>query len=89
MRELMRLEVAAPLNTDGIHLGRPPVRPTRVAKIIGPGAQRIPNPVFNAVAPAVAALELSAAFGSMYFPGVKGLFSGTFHSWTRTSSANG
>lgn len=71
MRELMRAEVAAPLNTDGIHLGRPPVgAPTRVAKIIGPQLN-IPNPVFNAVAPAVAALELSAAFGSMYFPGVK------------------
>ncbi len=73
MRELMRLEVAAPLNTDGVHLGRPPVgAPTRVAKIIGPQLN-IPNPVFNAVAPAVAALELSAAFGSMYFPGVKGV----------------
>lgn len=71
MRELMRTEVAAPLNTDGIHLGRPPVgAPTRVAKIIGPQLN-LPNPVFNAVAPAVAALELSAAFGSMYFPGVK------------------
>ncbi len=71
MRELMRLEVAAPLNTDGIHLGRPPAgAPTRVARIIGPQLN-IPNPVFNAVAPAVAALELSAAFGSMYFPGMK------------------
>lgn len=71
MRELMRTEVAAPLNTDGIHLGRPPVgAPTRVARIIGPQLN-IPNPVFNAVAPAVAALELSAAFGSMYFPGMK------------------
>jgi CubicO group peptidase (beta-lactamase class C family) len=73
MRELMRAEVAAPLNTDGVHLGRPPVgAPTRVAKIIGPQLN-IPNPVFNAVAPAVAGLELSAAFGSMYIPGVKSL----------------
>jgi CubicO group peptidase (beta-lactamase class C family) len=71
MRDLMRLEVAGPLNTDGIHLGRPPAgAPTRVARIIGPQLN-IPNPVFNAVAPAVAALELSAAFGSMYFPGMK------------------
>ncbi len=71
MRELMRIEVAAPLDTDGVHLGRPPAgAPTRVAKIIGPQLN-IPNPVFNALAPAVAGLELSAAFGSMYFPGVK------------------
>lgn len=71
MRELIRTEIAAPLGTDGIHLGRPPAgAPTRVARIIGPQLN-IPNPVFNAVAPAVAALELSAAFGSMYFPGMK------------------
>ena len=71
MRELIRTEVAAPLNTDGIHLGRPPTgAPTHVARIIGPQLN-IPNPVFNALAPAVAALELSAAFGSMYFPGMK------------------
>lgn len=71
MRELMRIEVAEPLNTDGIHLGRPPVgSPTHPARIIGPQLN-IPNPVFNAVAPAVAAVELSAAFGSIYFPGVR------------------
>lgn len=71
MRELIRSEVAAPLNTDGVHLGRPPVgAPTHIARIIGPQLN-IPNPVFNAVAPAVAALELSAAFGSMYFPGMR------------------
>jgi CubicO group peptidase (beta-lactamase class C family) len=73
MRDLMRTEVAAPLNTDGIHLGRPPVgAPTRVAKIIGPQLN-IPNPVFNALAPAIAGLDLSAAFGTMYIPGVKSL----------------
>lgn len=71
MRDLMRDEVAAPLNTDGVHLGRPPAgAPTRAARIIGPQLN-IPNPVFNAFAPAVAALEFSAAFGSMYFPGAK------------------
>ncbi len=71
MRELMRLEVAEPLNTDGVHLGRPPVgAPTQIARFIG-SQLSIPNPVFNAVAPAVAALELSAAFGTMYFPGAK------------------
>ena len=71
MRELIRTEVAGPLNTDGIHLGRPPVgAPTHIARIIGPQSN-IPNPLFNAVAPALATLELSAAFGSMYFPGMK------------------
>ena len=71
MRELIRTEVAGPLNTDGIHLGRPPVgAPTHIARIIGP-LSNIPNPLFNAVAPALATLELSAAFGSMYFPGMK------------------
>ncbi len=71
MRELIRTEVAEPLNTDGIHLGRPPAgAPTHIAKIIGPQLN-LPNPVFNAVAPAVAALEVSAAFGSMYFPGMR------------------
>jgi CubicO group peptidase (beta-lactamase class C family) len=73
MRELMRTEVAAPLNTDGVHLGRPPVSaPTHAARFIG-SQMNIPNPVFNALAPAVAGLELSAAFGSMYFPGAKKL----------------
>jgi CubicO group peptidase (beta-lactamase class C family) len=71
MRELMRREVAEPLNTDGIHLGRPPAgAPTHVARIVGPQLN-LPNPVFNALAPAFAALELSTAFGSMYFPGMK------------------
>ena len=71
MRELIRIEVAEPLDTDGIHLGRPPAgAPTHIAKIIGPQLN-VPNPVFNAVAPAVAALEVSAAFGSMYFPGMR------------------
>ena len=73
MRELMRTEVAEPLDTDGIHLGRPPAgAPTHIARIIGP-QRDIPNPVFNAMAPAVAALELSAAFGSMYVPGIKAM----------------
>ncbi len=76
MRELIRLEVAEPLNTDGIHLGRPPAgAPTRVAHIVGPQLN-IPNPVFNAVAPKIAALEVSAIFGSMYFPGMKAVVQG-------------
>ena len=76
MRELIRTELAEPLGTDGLHLGRPPVEaPTRPAQIIMPQSA-FQNPVFNAVAPMVAALPLSAGFGSMYFPGVKAVAQG-------------
>ena len=76
MRQLIREELAEPLGTDGLHLGRPPVEaPTRAAQIIMPQSA-FQNPVFNAVAPMVAALPLSAGFGSMYFPGVKAVAQG-------------
>lgn len=76
MRELIRAEVAQPLNTDGIHLGRPPAgAPTRAASIIGP-QMNIPNPIFNAIAPRIAAFEVSAIFGSMYFPGMRSTVQG-------------
>ena len=71
MRGLFRQELAEPLDTDGLHLGRPPVEsPTRPAQIIMP-QRAIVNPVFNAMAPTIAALPLSAGFGAMYFPGMK------------------
>jgi CubicO group peptidase (beta-lactamase class C family) len=76
MRELIRQELAEPLGTDGLHLGRPPASsPTRPAQIIMPQSA-IQNPVFNAVAPRIAALPLSAGFGSLYFPGVKAVAQG-------------
>jgi CubicO group peptidase (beta-lactamase class C family) len=76
MRGLIRQELAEPLGTDGLHLGRPPVEsPTRPAQIIMP-QWGIQNPVFNAVAPAIAALPLSGGFGSMYFPGMKAFVQG-------------
>jgi len=76
MRALFRQELAEPLDTDGIHLGRPPVdSPTRPAQIIMPQLT-IQNPVFNAVAPAIAALPISGGFGSMYFPGMKAFVQG-------------
>lgn len=76
MRELIRREVAAPLNTDGLHLGRPPVHaPTQPARIIGPQS-KLQNPLFNLVAPHLAALPISAGFGAMYFPGVKAFVQG-------------
>ncbi|WP_197381383.1 serine hydrolase domain-containing protein [Mycolicibacterium mengxianglii] len=76
MRALIRQEVAAPLDTDGLHLGRPaPGARTRNAQIIGPQLN-IQNPVFNAVAPRLAAVQRSAIFGAMYFPGMKSMVQG-------------
>ncbi len=76
MRELIRTEVAEPLDTDGVHLGRPPAHaPTHAAQIIGPQSA-LQNPVFNALAPYVAALPFSAGFGAMYFPGIKAMVQG-------------
>jgi len=76
MRELIRQEVARPLNTDGLHLGRPPVgSPTKAAQILMP--QGMPRtPVFDFIAPKVAGLPFSGALGAMYFPGVISLFKG-------------
>jgi CubicO group peptidase (beta-lactamase class C family) len=76
MRELIRDEVARPLNTDGLHLGRPPTgSPTKVAQILAPQSAR-PNPVFNFVAPKVAGLPFSGALGAMYLPGIRSLVQG-------------
>ncbi|HEU0189899.1 MAG TPA: serine hydrolase domain-containing protein [Mycobacterium sp.] len=76
MRELIRDELAAPLNTDGLHLGRPPAAaPTRPAQIIMPQST-LPNPVFDYLAPRIAALQLSAGFGAMYFPGARAMVQG-------------
>lgn len=76
MRELFRTELAEPLNTDGLHLGRPPVDgPTQPAQIIGPQS-RLQNPIFNLVAPHLAAWRFSGGFGSMYFPGMKATVQG-------------
>jgi CubicO group peptidase (beta-lactamase class C family) len=76
MRELFRTELAQPLDTDGFHLGRPPVgAATQAAQIVGPQT-RLQNPIFNAIAPRIAALPFSGGFGSMYFPGVKATVQG-------------
>jgi CubicO group peptidase (beta-lactamase class C family) len=76
MRELIRAELAEPLNTDGLHLGRPPAAaPTRPAQIITPQGT-LANPVFNFLAPKVAGWERSAGFGAMYFPGMRATVQG-------------
>ena len=76
MRVLIREELAESLNTDGLHLGRPPAdSPTRAAQILVPQST-FSNPVFNFVAPRIAALQYSGVFGSMYFPGMKAVVQG-------------
>lgn len=76
MRELFRTELANPLRTDGIHLGRPPEgAPTRPAQILGP-QRRWPNQIFDFAAPRIAALPFSGVFGSLYFPGAMSLVQG-------------
>ncbi|CAJ1498984.1 serine hydrolase domain-containing protein [[Mycobacterium] kokjensenii] len=76
MRELFRTELAGPLNTDGLHLGRPPAdAPTVAAEIIMPQRGRR-NPVVDLVAPRVAAMRRSGGVGAFYFPGVMGTVRG-------------
>jgi CubicO group peptidase (beta-lactamase class C family) len=76
MRDLIRQEVARPLNTDGLHLGRPPEdAPTKVAEILIPQA-KLRTPVINFIAPRLAGLPFSGALGAMYFPGVVSLIQG-------------
>uniref|UniRef100_UPI002612FADE serine hydrolase domain-containing protein n=1 Tax=Mycobacterium sp. TaxID=1785 RepID=UPI002612FADE len=76
MRALIRQEVARPLNTDGLHLGRPPEgSPTRAAEILIPQG-RLRAPVVNFIAPRLAGLPFSGALGAMYFPGVISLIKG-------------
>ena len=76
MQELIRTELARPLHTDGLHLGRPPAdAPTKVAQILAPQSTR-PSPSFNFVAPKVAGLPFSGVFGAMYFPGFKSFVQG-------------
>jgi CubicO group peptidase (beta-lactamase class C family) len=76
MRDLIRTELAQQLNTDGLHLGRPPVgSPTRAAQILLPQNARI-NPLFNLIAPKIAALSFSGVFGAMYFSGMRAAVQG-------------
>jgi CubicO group peptidase (beta-lactamase class C family) len=74
MRELIRLELALPLNTDGLHLGRPPAgSATRAAQILLP-QNTGSNSVVNFLAPRIAAL--SDGFGAIYSQGMKTLVQG-------------
>lgn len=69
MRVLIREELAEPLRTDGLHLGRPPAgAPTRAAEIIVPQSI-VGNSALNFVTRKVVN-EFSGGFRSMYFPGM-------------------
>ena len=71
MRELIRAELAQPLNTDGLHLGRPPAgSATKAAQILMPQSARA-TPVFDFVAKKIAPLWFSGGFGAMYYPGMR------------------
>ena len=75
MGTLIREELAEPLGTDGLHLGRPPAdAPTRVAEIICP-QNMIGNPLVSYVTRKVAN-EMSGAYRSMYFKGLVGAVQG-------------
>jgi CubicO group peptidase (beta-lactamase class C family) len=76
MRELFRREIAQPLNTDGLHLGRPPVdAPTKVAQIMFPQNTRA-NPLIDHLAPRLAELPVAGGLGALYVPGLTSLVQG-------------
>jgi CubicO group peptidase (beta-lactamase class C family) len=76
MRELFRREVAQPLDTDGLHLGRPAQdAPTKVAQIMFPQNSRA-NPLIDRLAPRLAELPVAGGLGAMYVPGITSLVQG-------------
>ena len=69
MGTLIRDELAEPLGTDGLYLGRPPTQaPTRAAEIIVP-QNMVGNGIVNYLTRAVIN-EFSGGFRSLYFPGM-------------------
>lgn len=76
MRGLFRAELARPLQTEGLHLGRPPAdSPVQVAQIFMPqGASK--SPLLDALSPRLARLPMSGGFGAFYVPGIKSLLQG-------------
>jgi CubicO group peptidase (beta-lactamase class C family) len=76
MRELFRTEVAGPLNTDGVHLGRPRQdASTTAAEIMFPQNTRA-NPVIDHLAPRLAGLPVAGGLGAIYVPGLTSLVQG-------------
>nr|WP_263998396.1 serine hydrolase domain-containing protein [Mycobacterium yunnanensis] len=76
MRELFRSELAGPLHTEGLHLGRPPANsPVRVAEILMPQGVTN-NGVLQFLFPRLAASPMSGGLGAFYVPGLKSLLQG-------------
>jgi CubicO group peptidase (beta-lactamase class C family) len=76
MPELFRAEVARPLDTDGVHLGRPEKdAPTQPAQIMFPQNTRA-NPVIDHLAPRLAGLPVAGGLGAIYVPGLTSLIQG-------------
>jgi len=76
MRELFRTELAEPLDTDGLHLGRPALRaPTTAAQTLLPQSATV-SAAFDVLAPRLSALPLSGMLGALHAPGVLGLLQG-------------
>ncbi|MCH9730402.1 MAG: beta-lactamase family protein [Actinomycetia bacterium] len=90
MRELFREELARTLDTEGLHLGRPPAgAPTVAAQTLFPQSA-IPTPIFDFVAPKVAGLSFSGMLGAVYFPGIASLLQGDMQFLdTEMPAANG
>ncbi|WP_079921707.1 serine hydrolase domain-containing protein [Mycobacterium sp. AT1] len=76
MRELFRSELAGPLCTEGLYLGRPPAgSPVQVAEILMP--QGVTNSgLLGLLFPRLAASPLSGGLGAFYVPGLKSLLQG-------------
>jgi CubicO group peptidase (beta-lactamase class C family) len=76
MRDLFRREIAQPLDTDGVHLGRPPRdAPTKVAQIMFPQNTRA-NPLIDHLVPRLAESPLAGGLGALYVPGITSLVQG-------------
>jgi CubicO group peptidase (beta-lactamase class C family) len=70
MRQLFRSELAEPLDTDGVYLGRPPAAaPISVAQTLLPQSAAM-NTAFEFIAPKLAALPISGMLRTLYVPGV-------------------
>jgi CubicO group peptidase (beta-lactamase class C family) len=76
MADLIRVELAEPLNTDGLHLGRPPIgASTQPAEILFP-QRPSPGPLINLVIAMMANCPLAPGFGSVYFRGARSAVQG-------------
>jgi CubicO group peptidase (beta-lactamase class C family) len=70
MRDLFRSELAAPLDVDGLHLGRPPAAsPTTAAQTLLPQSAAVSS-ILDFLAPRLAGLPLSGMLSALHVPGL-------------------